>query len=349
MSPRSEALLRVEGLTVGFGDQYDASFAVKNLDLTVGRGESVGLVGESGSGKTMAIRAILGLLPRHARRSCVSIWFDGVELSSLRPGDLERIRGSAIGFIPQDPLAALNPVLSVGDQITEPVRLHDEGRSRLRRGVEELLRGYGIPLERRQYLTRAGEMLERVGIRHPNVRAKQYPHQFSGGMRQRAIIASALALQPKLVIADEPTTALDATIEAQILGLLRELRAQGHMALLLVSHDLNVVSWNCDYAYVLYAGRPMEEGAVAELFQQPRHPYTASLIAASPDLDKPPSRARVERLAPRSRTSEGCPFAPRCENALDACWKAFPLMSSTRSGVTTPCDRPRQSQTDRVA
>jgi oligopeptide/dipeptide ABC transporter ATP-binding protein len=167
-------------------------------------------------------------------------------------------------------------------------------------------------------------MLERVGIRQPHARAKQYPHQFSGGMRQRAILASALALQPKLVIADEPTTALDATIEAQILGLLRELRGHDHMALLLISHDLNVVSWNCDYAYVLYGGRPMEEGGVDELFQQPRHPYTASLMAASPDLDRAPSRARVERLTPRSRPSEGCPFAPRCENAIDACWKAFP-------------------------
>lgn len=339
-SSRGETLLQVEGLSVEFPSAAGPTFAIRNLDLTIARGEAVGLVGESGSGKTMATRSILGLLPSSARRTCTRIWFDGLDLTSRRPRDLESIRGSLIGFVPQDPLAALNPVFTVGDQITEPERLHDEKRSVFRRTMQELLRGYGIPVGRRESFEHASAMLEHVGIRHPHARARQYPHQFSGGMRQRAIIASALALTPKLVIADEPTTALDATIEAQILDLLGKLRAEGGMALLLVSHDLNVVSWNCDYAYVLYDGRAMEEGSVAELFQSTRHPYTASLIEASPDLDHPPRRPPPERAVPRSRPPDGCPFAPRCENALDACWKVFPSRTIVNKEHAFWCHNP---------
>lgn len=340
MLSRGETLLRIEGLSVRFVSADGPTFALRNFDLTVGRGEAVGLVGESGSGKTMVVRSILGLLPPTARRSCTRIWFDGIELSSSRPRDLQKIRGSLIGFVPQDPLAALNPALTVGDQITEPERLHDEARSEFLRSLAEVLRGYGIPIGRGQSLERAAAMLEHVGISHPRARASQYPHQFSGGMRQRAIIASALALKPRLVIADEPTTALDATIEAQILELLRKLRAEAGMALLLVSHDLNVVSWNCDYAYVLYDGRAMEEGAVAEIFEQTRHPYTASLIAASPDIDVPPRPLGVARTARESRISEGCPFAPRCGNALDACWEVFPARTEVNDRHAFWCHNP---------
>jgi oligopeptide/dipeptide ABC transporter ATP-binding protein len=236
---------------------------------------------------------------------------------------MEEVRGRLIGYVPQDPLAALNPVLSVGDQITEPLRVHNQGQWRVTRILGEILRGYGVPLGRRRWQAQATELLARVGIAHPEIRAKQLPHQFSGGMRQRAIIASALALKPRLVIADEPTTALDATVQAQILNLLTQLRQEEqNRALLLVSHDLNLVSWNCDYVYVLYRGRLLEEGTVASLFQDSRQPYTVSLMAATPDLDAPP--VAVETSGAQRDRSAGCPFAPRCPNAGEVCWRVFP-------------------------
>jgi oligopeptide/dipeptide ABC transporter ATP-binding protein len=270
----------------------------------------------------MTVRAILHLLPISARLTARTLKFDGTDLLTLGEHEMEEVRGRLIGYVPQDPLSSLNPVLSVGDQITEPLRMHDDNQVKAVRVIREILRGYGVPLGRRKSLSQATEMLAHVGIPDPETRAKQLPHQFSGGMRQRAIIASALCLSPRLVIADEPTTALDATVQAQILDLLARLREEQHAALLLVSHDLNLVSWNCDYVYVLYQGRLLEEGTVASLFQDPRQPYTLSLIAATPDLDQPP--VEVEKIEVQQKRSVGCPFASRCPNVVDLCWREFP-------------------------
>jgi glutathione transport system ATP-binding protein len=315
----SEPLLSVERLTVTFpGSQAPA---VRDLSLTVPRGGSVGLVGESGSGKTMTALAVLGLTPSNARVQAERLRFEGEDLTALGGGDLRRLRGARIGYIPQDPLSALNPVLTVGDQITEVERMHPE-RGRPPR-LREVLRGYGINARRRATVDRAAALLESVQIPDARTRARQYPHEFSGGMRQRAIIASALARSPSLIVADEPTTALDATVEKQVLDLLAELRRERDLAMLLVSHDLNVVSWHCDRVYVMHGGRLLEEGPTEAIFRRPRQPYTAALLAATPDLRRPP-RAR-EKAQPRTvPASDGCPFAARCPQALPVCSQRFP-------------------------
>jgi oligopeptide/dipeptide ABC transporter ATP-binding protein len=327
MSTSMGDLLRVRDLSISFADEsgHHSVPVVTDLNLTVGRGQAVGIVGESGSGKTMTVRAILGLLPRAAKRVQGSVWFDGLELTGLKPRQLEDVRGSAIGYIPQDPLAALNPLLTIADQITEGSRLHSQRGHRLTREVREVLRGYGLKTGERAVREQAGEMLKRVGVEDGLVRAAQFPDQFSGGMRQRAIIASALQLRPTLILADEPTTALDATVERQVLDLLRQLKNEYGMTLLLVSHDLNVVSWNCDYAYVMYAGRLAEEGRVEDLFQRPRHPYTRSLVLATPTLDRPPRPSGSETSISASDSQPlGCPYVRRCPRPVDSCRERFP-------------------------
>jgi peptide/nickel transport system ATP-binding protein len=327
MSSSPEDLLRVRDLSISFADEagHHSIPVVTELSLTVGRGQAVGIVGESGSGKTMTVRAILGLLPRAAKRIQGSVWFDGMELTGLGPRQLEDVRGLAIGYVPQDPLAALNPLLTIADQITEASRLHDRRGHRVARVLREVLRGYGLKFGERAVRDQAAEMLGRVGVEEGSTRAAQLPDQFSGGMRQRAIIASALELRPSLIIADEPTTALDATVERQVLDLLSRLRREDSMALLLVSHDLNVVSWHCDYAYVMYVGRAVEEGRIEDLFQRPRHPYTRSLVEATPSLDRPPRRfgSKTTASAPASGPI-GCPFVHRCPRSVEPCWQRFP-------------------------
>jgi oligopeptide/dipeptide ABC transporter ATP-binding protein len=333
-------LLEVEGLTVSFPSSRAELHAVHDVDLRIDRGEALGLVGESGSGKTMTALAVIGLTPPAARRSARRLRFEGVDLDRLSTREMRRIRGARIGYVPQDPLAALDPVLTVGDQITEPLRMHAE-RAGPRAIAGEVLRGYGVPLHGRETFARAAALLGGVGISDPASRARQYPHQFSGGMRQRAIIASALATGPSLIVADEPTTALDATVERQVLELLDALREREGMALLLVSHDLGVVSSTCDRVQVLYGGRPMEEGSTAELFRNPRQPYTASLMAATPELDRPPRpvgrHASADSVDPGG---VGCPFAVRCPNALPVCRERFPEPTRLGDDHTFWCHNP---------
>ncbi len=334
----AEPLLRVTDLSVRFPGA--AAPAVHGIDIEVPKGGSVGLVGESGSGKSMTALAVLGLTPENATVRAERLEFEGRDLTSLSAKERRRLRGARMGYVPQDPLSALNPVLTVGDQITEVERMHPAGGGRPRR-VREVLRGFGVGSRSAATVRRAGELLESVSIAEPRARAVQYPHQFSGGMRQRAIIASALSQAPSLVIADEPTTALDATVEKQVLDMLSELRAERGVAMLLVSHDLNVVSWHCDYVYVLYGGRVLEEARAECLFSAPRQPYTAALLAATPAMDRPP-RARVRKSAGEATGPhpQGCPFAARCPRALPICSERFPGATVAASDHRFWCHNP---------
>ena len=243
---------------------------VDRVSMQVSEGESVGIVGESGSGKSLTTRAIFGLLPSGVRQTHGSVLVRDREVSAMKKAQLRELRGSTVGYIPQDPLAALNPLLTVGEQITEVLRMHRPGRSRLAADTAEILAGIGIRRPRtRREIVQAAQMLDEVGITNAAERARQYPGSFSGGMRQRAVIAAAIALRPPLVVADEPTTALDATVERAVLDLIGDLRRQLGMALLMVSHDLDVIRWSCDRAYVMYQGRVVESGPVTDLFVRP--------------------------------------------------------------------------------
>jgi oligopeptide/dipeptide ABC transporter ATP-binding protein len=335
-----EPLLVVEALSIDFPGRGGVRVpAVQDLSLTVPRGRSVGLVGESGSGKTMTALAILGLAPPAAEVRARTMTFEGRDLETLGAREIRRLRGDRIGYIPQDPLGALNPVLVVGDQMTEVERMHPpRGRPR---AVRETLRAYGFGGRSRATVERAAELLESVSISEARARAAQYPHQFSGGMRQRAIIASVLSRSPSLVIADEPTTALDATVEKQVLELLADLRAERDLAMLLVSHDLNVVSWHCDHVYVLYGGRLLEEGPTERLFRRPRQPYTAALLAATPDLTRAPRpRERLHVSTARDPRAPGCPFVVRCPQALPVCSERFPETSDAGPDHRFACHNP---------
>jgi peptide/nickel transport system ATP-binding protein len=310
-------LLDIRNLTI----TANGTPVVRDVSITVARNEAVGIVGESGSGKTLTTRAVPKLLPPGVRRSAGSITFASKEIDSLRERELRQMRGRDIGYIPQDPLASLNPLLPVGEQITEVVRAHAPVRSRLLADIAEIAAGMGVRIHRRRVFDQAAAMLEQVGITDPYERARQYPGTFSGGMRQRAVIAAAIALKPALLIADEPTTALDATVERGVLDLLRNLRESQGMSLLLVSHDLDVVGWMCDRAYVMYQGRVMESAPIELLLSAPRHPYTAALVESS-RLVKSGGGAdpQVRDGLDMKHATTGCPFAPRCPRALPVCW-----------------------------
>ena len=295
-------MITVRDLAVAF----DGVPAVRGIDLDVGRGDAVGLVGESGSGKSVTWLAALGLLPATARVTG-SVKLGDAELLHAPPRQLDRVRGGRVAMIFQDPASALNPVHRIGAQITEALRLH---------------RGLAGSAARAEAI----RLLEQVGIPDPRRRIDIFPHEMSGGQNQRVMIAMALAGQPELLVADEPTTALDATIQAQILDLLRRLRAETGMALVLISHDLGVVADVCDRVNVMYAGRIVEQADTETLFARPAHPYTVGLLAALPDMDGP--RRRLEAIPgfvpePGSMPP-GCAFAPRCGSASAACAAGTP-------------------------
>ena len=297
-----EPVLQIDDLSISFtlaGRDVDV---VRGLSVEVERGRTLAVVGESGSGKTITGRSIMRLLPP-AASARGSIRLSGREMLSASEKELRKIRGGDVAMVFQDSLSALSPYLSVGAQIVQAVRLHDPSVSR------------------RQAHARAVEMLERVRIPEPADAARRYPHEFSGGMRQRAVIAMALVNRPALLIADEPTTALDVTVQAQILALLRELQDEYGMAMLLISHDFGVVASAADDVLVMYAGREAEYGSLRDIFEHPAHPYTAGLRAATPRLDAEGERARL-RAIPGAPTSlrdagPGCAFAPRCAFAVD--------------------------------
>jgi peptide/nickel transport system ATP-binding protein len=305
------ALLEVRDLSVVFHRKgEEPTTAVDGVSFDVEPGQTVGLVGESGCGKSVTSLAIMGLLAKRGVRINGSARFDGTELLTLSDRQMRDRRGRELGMVFQDPLSSLNPVVSIGLQVTEVLERH--------RGMS-----------RRQASVEAVELLDKVGIPDPKRRLVEYPHQLSGGMRQRALIAMALACRPRLLIADEPTTALDVTIQAQILALLAELVRETETALIMITHDLGVVAGLCDEVNVLYAGRVVERAGRHDLFRVPRHPYTHGLLASIPRLDAP----KGERLSPiRGSVADnipwtaGCAFAPRCPNALDKCVEVTPAM-----------------------
>jgi len=302
-------VLEVRDLRVEFPLARGVVRAVDGASFDVRAGEALGLVGESGSGKTMTLRALVGLLPRPGRLAGGEVLFDGIDLATASPERLRELRGRSISMIFQEPMTALNPVMRIGDQIEEGplVRL-----------------GYG----RRAARERALELMRTVGIPDPEHRAKAYPHELSGGMRQRVMIAIALSSEPQLILCDEPTTALDVTIQDQILKLLAALRREFHVSVVLVSHDLAVIAQTCQRVAVMYAGQVVETGTVDAVFREPRHPYTLSLLRSVPDVEDRRERLATIPGAPPDLASPppGCRFHPRCPFAQADCAAGeFPL------------------------
>jgi peptide/nickel transport system ATP-binding protein len=307
---RNEHLLEIRGLKTYFATDNGIVHAVDDVDLTIDRGETLGVVGESGSGKTVTALSILKLIAiPPARIAAGQILWQGRDLVPLGPDEMRPIRSKEIGIVFQEPMTSLNPVYTVGEQIAETVREHE---------------GLG----RRAALEKAIEMLRLVHIPNPERRVHDYPHQFSGGMRQRVMIAMALSCNPKLLIADEPTTALDVTIQAQILELITEMKERLGMAVMLITHAMGVVAETAQRVAVMYAGKVVEQAPVAELFGNPRHPYTRGLIRSIPRIDR---AGRKERLAAIAgvvpsllEPPAGCRFAARCEFAMPVCTAAPP-------------------------
>jgi oligopeptide/dipeptide ABC transporter ATP-binding protein len=304
------ALLEVRDLAVEFTISTGVLRAVDGISFDVEAGEAVGLVGESGCGKTTTALAITRLLPENGRLAAGSVIFDGQELTTMKRGPFRRRRWTDVSIIFQGAMNALNPVKRVGDQVAEPILLHEEG------------------VTRRQAWRRVGELFEMVGISRE--RRTEYPHQFSGGMRQRVMIAMALANRPRLVIGDEPTTALDVMVQAQILDLLERLRRELGLALILITHDLSVVAETCDRAIVMYAGRIAETGTVGQLHDRPLHPYTLRLMGSVPDIDGERKLPLGIPGQPPSLTSppSGCRFHPRCDHAMAVCTEQQPTEQS---------------------
>jgi oligopeptide transport system ATP-binding protein len=317
-------LLSVEDLRVDFTTRRGTVYAVNGITFDIARGETLGIVGESGCGKSVTSLAVLGLLARNGRVVEGRAVFEGVDLIRQSDRALRRIRGREIAMIFQDPMTSLNPVLTIGRQIRETLETH-------------------FDMNRKEANARAAELIDRVGIPSARVRLEDYPHQFSGGMRQRAMIAMALACRPKLLIADEPTTALDVTIQAQILTLLRGLVAEEDAALILITHDLGVVAGMCERVNVMYAGMFVETGAAEQLFASPRHPYTLGLLQSVPRLDAT-RRARLQPIegAPRNMLSPptACPFQPRCRYEVDASRRDVPPLLEIEPGHMVACFNP---------
>ena len=309
MATTTDTVLEVCDLRTHFHTDDGLVKAVDGVSFSVRRGETLGLVGESGSGKSVACLSALRLVPTPpAAHPSGVIRFAGKDLLTLPERDLERLRGNRLAMIFQDPLTALNPYLSVGRQLTEVLEIHEGATPAVARRA-------------------AIEMLTRVGIPAAAQRIDQYPHQFSGGMRQRVMIAMALLCGPEVLFADEPTTALDVTIQAQILDLIGELQASLGTAVVLVTHDLGVVAGTADRVAVMYAGRIVEEGTTAEVFANPLHPYTQGLLASMPRIDTPSRQrlAAIPGLPPDlGQLPSGCPFHPRCQQAGDRCRQAYP-------------------------
>jgi oligopeptide/dipeptide ABC transporter ATP-binding protein len=319
-----EPLLAVEDLHVRFWTRRGTVHAVNGISFDIAPGETLGIVGESGCGKSVTSLAILGLLARNGRVESGKALFEGRDLIRQSDRALRRIRGREIAMIFQDPMSSLNPVLTIGRQIREAVQTH-------------------FDMDRKEAEATAAEALDRVGIPSAKARIRDYPHQFSGGMRQRAMIAMALACKPKLLIADEPTTALDVTIQAQILDLLRALVAEENAALILITHDLGVVAGMCERVNVMYGGMFMETGSAEQLFGAPRHPYTLGLLQSVPRLDA----ARRSRLHPIEgappnmlRAPSACPFQPRCRFEVDLSRREVPQLVQTEPGHYVACFNP---------
>jgi len=320
----SPALLSVEGLRVGFRTADGGMVeAVRGVDFCVAPGEAVGIVGESGSGKSLSMLAVMRLLGAPARTTGGRVIFDGEDLLAADKKRMRVLRGRDIAMVFQDPQSSLNPALTIGRQITDVVRAH---------------RNVSVGEAKRI----AAESLERVGIRDAGRRLASYPHEFSGGMRQRALIAMAIACRPRLLIADEPTTALDVTVQAQIVDLITELRRELNLAVVFISHNLQLVAEIVDRVVVMYGGKVVEDGPVEAIERAPRHPYTSLLKACVPSLSGPvgPLTA-IEGAPPRlGRLPAGCPFSPRCPDVIESCAHQMPPLID-EAGHRIACWRPR--------
>jgi oligopeptide/dipeptide ABC transporter ATP-binding protein len=319
-----EPLLSVEDLRVEFWTRRGTVHAVNGITFDIAPGETLGIVGESGCGKSVTALALLGILSRSAKVNSGSAVFEGRDLLRLSGREQRDVRGKEIAMIFQDPMTSLNPVLTIGRQIREALETH-------------------MGLNRKDAEARAAELIDRVGIPNANARIRDYPHQFSGGMRQRAMIAMALACEPKLLIADEPTTALDVTIQAQILDLLRSLVEERQTALILITHDLGVVAGMCERVNVMYAGMFVETAPADRLFASPRHPYTLGLLQSVPRLDAP-RRARLHPIegAPRDmlRAPQACPFQPRCRYEVEQSRREVPPLLEIEPEHYVACFNP---------
>lgn len=301
-------ILNIQDLHVTYRTDEALVYAVNGLDLTIQRGETLGLVGETGAGKTTTALSVLRLLPEKVGKvTGGEIWLDGEDVMKLSDASVRELRGSTVSMIFQDPMTSLNPLFTVGDQIAEVLQVH--GKCKTKEQID----------------VRVDELMEMVGL--PAERKREYPHQFSGGMKQRIVIAIALACEPKLLLADEPTTALDVTIQAQVLELMRNLKVKLNSAMLLITHDLGVVAENCDKVAVMYAGEVIESGTVDEIFEATaHHPYTAGLFGSIPDIDSPAPRLKpIDGLTPDPTIVQtGCPFAERCPHAESRCREEKP-------------------------
>ena len=316
-------LLKIENLSVEYKSEQQIVHAVNGIDLEVGERETVGLVGETGAGKSTTALAIMQLLPeRTGRITSGTIKYDGVDLGGLDKKEIRLIRGEKISMIFQDPMTSLNPIMTVGDQIAESLYIHNhenKSKAELEARVEELLELVGIPGERKV----------------------EFPHQFSGGMKQRIVIAIALACEPQLIIADEPTTALDVTIQAQVLALMDELKKKLGTSMIMITHDLGVVAETCDKVAIMYAGKIVEHGRVEDIFEGDKHhPYTEGLFAAIPDLtNESPRLTPIEGLMPDpTMLPQGCKFHPRCKYCMDICRQVEPEKTEV-NGHSICCHR----------
>ncbi|MEA5059607.1 MAG: ABC transporter ATP-binding protein [Clostridia bacterium] len=320
-----DLILDIENLVVRYETEDGIVRALNGIDLKLGYKRTIGLVGETGAGKTTAALAMLRLVPNPPGVvSCDKLFIDGQDILSVPIHEMEQIRGQEISMIFQDPMTALNPVFTVGEQIAESLEIHEH-------------------LSKKDALKRAGEMLELVGI--PASRANEYPHQFSGGMKQRVVIAIALACNPKLLIADEPTTALDVTIQAQVLELMNSLKEKYDTSMIMITHDLGIVAEVCDEVAVMYAGRIVEQGTLEDVFNHTLHPYTEGLFNSLPNIKNRQAKLKpIKGLMPDpTNLPSGCAFAPRCNYATEACWKGQPPIRRVSDTHTVACvayDRP---------
>jgi len=312
-------LLNIKDLSINYITEDGTVKAVNGIDIKLNKGETLGLVGETGAGKTTTALGIMRLVPNPPGKIMSGkIEFEGVDLLNISEEQMRMIRGNKISMIFQDPMTSLNPVMTVGDQIAEVIEIHQE-------------------LGRQEAMKKAEEMLELVGI--PGARANDYPHQFSGGMKQRVIIAISLACNPQLLIADEPTTALDVTIQAQVLDLMNNLKEEFNTAMILITHDLGVVSEVCDKVAIMYAGEIVEAASLEQLFENPRHPYTLGLFGSIPNLDEEVNRLLpIKGLMPDpTNLPTGCRFHPRCPYATDICAKQGPKDTEIEDGHSVKC------------
>ena len=317
----AEYLVDIKNERLSFFTPAGEVKALNDVSIHLKEGEVLGIVGESGSGKSVTAYSLMGLTAHPGKLLGGNLNFNGHQIENMSEKEIRKIRGNEISIIFQDPMTSLNPVYTIGNQIMEVIRLHTDKT-------------------RQQAKARAKELLELVGINEPEKRLKQYPHELSGGMRQRVMIAIALACEPKLLIADEPTTALDVTIQSQILELMMELKDKLHMAIIMITHDLGVVASMCDRIAVMYAGRIVEYGTTDDIFYEPKHQYTRGLIRSIPRLDT----KEHERLIPIEGTPvdllnppKGCPFAPRCDAAMRICLREMPPVTEFSDVHYTQC------------